>query len=315
MVIWLLLYLAFAALIVSTLVGFLGHLWWGFELFSHFRVQYFVATFLLVLIFTLRGKFVAGIIAGVSSLLNLLLIIPLYFRRKNPKAPGKLYRLLLANVNTSNPYHDKVRRFIETTSPDLVVLVEVDLNWLDELGLEDLSFSFLIAEPREDNYGIAMYSRTPFIKSEVVRYGSLEMPSIFACLQQGGTVVNVIGSHPPPPKSRQLARYRDQQLEEIMEFTRNLEGEVIFCGDFNLTSWSPPFKRLLERGELCDSRQGFGIQGTWPTWMPLFFIPLDHIWVSSNIYVHNRRIGPRIGSDHRPVVLNYSILNGDVAGK
>jgi endonuclease/exonuclease/phosphatase (EEP) superfamily protein YafD len=315
MVIWSLLYLVLAGFIVSTLVGFFGHYWWVFELFSHFRVQYFIATFLFALVFALFGKFTAAILAGSSALLNLLLLTPLYFRRKGPKAPGEVHRFLLANVNTSNPYHDKVRKLIEKTSPDLIVLVEVDQNWLDDLSLEEFGYVCSAAEPREDNYGIALFSRLPFISGEVVRFGGLGVPTVLTRLHQGRTILNIIGSHPPPPKSRRLARYRDQQLEEIMDFTRNLEGAVIFCGDFNLTSWSPRFKRLLERGELHDTRQGFGVQGTWPTWMPLFFIPIDHIWISSNIQVHCRRVGPRIGSDHQPVVLDFSIMARNEAGK
>jgi endonuclease/exonuclease/phosphatase (EEP) superfamily protein YafD len=86
--------------------------------------------------------------------------------------------------------------------------------------------------------------------------------------------------------------------------------EVIFCGDLNMTSCSIAFKRLLERGDLYDTRQGFGVQPTWSTWMPLLLVSLDHIWVSGNIRVHSYRVGPRVGSDHRPVVLEFLILNG-----
>jgi endonuclease/exonuclease/phosphatase (EEP) superfamily protein YafD len=94
-----------------------------------------------------------------------------------------------------------------------------------------------------------------------------------------------------------------------MDFANSLEGGVIFCGDLNMTSWSPAFKHYQAQGELDDTRGGYGVQPTWPTWMPLLLVPLDHIWVSKEIRVHNREIGPRVGSDHRPVMLDFSLLN------
>jgi endonuclease/exonuclease/phosphatase (EEP) superfamily protein YafD len=307
MLIWWILYLGLAVIIFSTIVGSFGHIWWVFDLFSHFRVQYFFASVGLALVIFIYGKEKPGVLAGIFVLVNLVQILPIYFSGKKQKAVGVSYRLMLANVNTPNQHHGKVRNLIEETSPDLMVLIEVDENWLDVLGLADLGYNFCVDEPRGDNYGIALYSRFPFISSEVINLGQLGMPSVCARLHIGDDLLTLIGSHPPPPKSRDLALYRDQQIGEIMDYARTREGEIIFCGDINMTSWSSIFKHLLERGSLTDSRRGFGIQPTWPTWMPLLLVPIDHIWISRNIQVHNRRVGPRIGSDHHPVILDFSI--------
>ena len=307
MLILVFLYSSLTVVIAVTLFGFFGRIWWVFELFSHFRVQYCLAMFVLGLVFLLSGEPIPGGVAMAFALLNMALIAPLYARVNTQMASGERYRLLHVNLNTANPHHAKVRRFTQEVSPDLVVLIEVDQGWLDDLGLDEVGYPHRVAEPREDNYGIALYSRFPFISSEVVRFGPLGMPSVFARLPVGGSVLNVIGSHPPPPKSGQLARYRDQQIAEIMEHARSLEGGVIFCGDLNMTSWSPAFKGFLAQGDLLDTRQGFGVQPTWPTWMPLLLVPLDHIWVSRNVRIHSRRVGPRVGSDHRPVILDFSV--------
>lgn len=307
MLIWIILNITLLALISSTVTGYLGFLWWIFDIFSHFRVQYFSIGFGLALIFILTGKTTLGWIAGIMTLLNLGLILPLYFVKKKVKISSASYTLLLANVNTANSHHEKVKGLIKNVSPDLIVLVEVDDGWLDDLGLKELGYRFSISDPRGDNYGIAMYSKVALISREVRKFGQLGMPSLVASLYLGGELINLIGSHPPPPKSGQLSMYRDQQIAEIMDFTREIEGEVIFCGDINMTSWSPIFPQLLDKGNMIDTRVGFGVQPTWPTWMPLFYIPLDHIWVSGNIEVHNRKVGPRVGSDHLPVILNFSI--------
>ncbi|MCI0525996.1 MAG: hypothetical protein L0Y56_00890, partial [Nitrospira sp.] len=60
---------------------------------------------------------------------------------------------------------------------------------------------------------------------------------------------------------------------------------------------------------LKDSRDGFGIQASWPTFVPLFLIPLDHCLVHSSVQVLDRRLGPKIGSDHYPVMIKLAVPN------
>jgi endonuclease/exonuclease/phosphatase (EEP) superfamily protein YafD len=57
---------------------------------------------------------------------------------------------------------------------------------------------------------------------------------------------------------------------------------------------------------LRDTRAGFGIQASWPTQIPPLGIPLDHCLVSPELVVLDRRLGPAVGSDHRPVILELA---------
>jgi endonuclease/exonuclease/phosphatase (EEP) superfamily protein YafD len=82
---------------------------------------------------------------------------------------------------------------------------------------------------------------------------------------------------------------------------------VIVAGDFNATPFSPIFRKVIKISGLKDSREGFGWQPSWPTYVPLLWLPIDHILVSSEIQVHNRATGSFIGSDHYPVFADLSI--------
>jgi endonuclease/exonuclease/phosphatase (EEP) superfamily protein YafD len=78
-------------------------------------------------------------------------------------------------------------------------------------------------------------------------------------------------------------------------------------GDLNLSPWSPYFGDLLSSAGLRDSREGFGIQASWPTAVPLLRVPIDHVLYSPEVVINHRQIGPDVGSDHLPVVVDFSL--------
>jgi endonuclease/exonuclease/phosphatase (EEP) superfamily protein YafD len=99
-------------------------------------------------------------------------------------------------------------------------------------------------------------------------------------------------------------------MMEIAQYISGIQGARILAGDLNVTSWSPFFKDWLRESGLHDSRLGFGVQATWPTTSPLFLIPLDHVLVSPDIQVMQRQVGADVGSDHRPVLIDFTFKSG-----
>jgi endonuclease/exonuclease/phosphatase (EEP) superfamily protein YafD len=77
-------------------------------------------------------------------------------------------------------------------------------------------------------------------------------------------------------------------------------------GDLNATPFSPRFKNLLIDCGLRDSSLGFGITRTWHSEIPLLGLPIDHILVSRDLAVISREVGPKVGSDHRPVMVRVA---------
>lgn len=66
------------------------------------------------------------------------------------------------------------------------------------------------------------------------------------------------------------------------------------------------FRRLLARSGLIDTLRGRGYQPTWPGHFVPLWIPLDHCLVSPDLTVLDRRVGPHVGSDHRPVIVDLA---------
>ncbi len=59
---------------------------------------------------------------------------------------------------------------------------------------------------------------------------------------------------------------------------------------------------------LATTVSGFGLKPTWPTSLPLLMIPLDHCLLSPGLRVTSFEVGPRVGSDHLPVLVEIAPL-------
>ena len=311
--IWTLFQLGTLLVCLASLAGFFGRTAWFLDLFSHFRFQYLVLLLIATIILFTGGYYLQAIASGFFAILNLLLVIPICLKETpthqsvfaNPKQDS--YRILLANVLQKNPAFGAVRHLIRTANPDFLVLIEVNKTWIDQLQpvLKELPFSRM--KLREDNYGIAIFSRIPAILSEVKYFSSAQVPSIIATFTLHQRPVTLLATHPPPPKTRQTSASRNEQLAEIAETLRQLEGEKFLVGDLNLTSWSPYFSDLTRVSGLRDSRKGFGLQNSWRAFRQWLVIPIDHILVSAGVGVLARRVGPFIGSDHYPILLDFNL--------
>ncbi len=304
---WGLLSAAAGMVCIGTVAGFLGRLWWIFELASHFRAQYFLFLLACGFLFLIGKRRWPAILTGVFALINLSLIIPLYIAGSFAHSGDRMLRAMLINVNLSNRAYGTVRTFIRSLDPDFIVVVEVTPRWMNELEKMQADYPFSRGLRRSDNFGVALFSRMPFANAQIQHIGQAEVPSVVARFDIDGEPLTIIGTHLYPPKNKTFSTKRNQQLAELAHVVSSHQGFVMVLADLNTTSWSPFFQDLLRKTGLRDSRMGFGLQPTWPTENPLLWVPIDHCLVSSGIAVHNRRIGPHIGSDHYPVVVDFSV--------
>jgi endonuclease/exonuclease/phosphatase (EEP) superfamily protein YafD len=182
--------------------------------------------------------------------------------------------------------------------------MEVDGLWL--AAIEDAlePFPHRVERPRDDNFGIALYSRLPFRNAGPQELGEAEVPSVVGRLKIGDKTLTVLGTHPLPPTNESGAKLRNDQLRAVAKYLQPSEGPRLVMGDLNTTSWSPHFADMLATAGLQDSRRGFGIQPTWTALGGLIRLPIDHVLVGPEITVTSRRVGRDIGSDHRPVIVD-----------
>lgn len=293
--------------LVATLVGSLGSLGWLFDLLSHFRMQYFGVGILMALALGLlrepRGAAVALLVVAING----GLLLPLFVGGHAEPGAGPRIRIYALNVHTGNLDHDAVLGSIDRYDPDVVVAMEVDHAWMRSLASLAETYPYTIADPRVDNFGIALFSKRPFADSRIVRFGEWAIPSALVTLDFDREKVAIFGTHPLPPVNGKYAAARDGHLAGIAKLVHDLDAPVLVVGDLNATRWSAPVRNLLATSGLHDGALGFGWQPTWPAGPLPLQIPIDQTLYTDGITIVDREIGADVGSDHYPVIVTAEL--------
>jgi len=290
---------------LASLLGFFGRVFWVLDLFAHFRVQYFQICLVLILIalWKRRNKLAAAL--AVVACFNYAFILPFYFG-KTAAEQVPTVRAMLMNINASNGNTEQVLKAIQTAAPDLLLLEEVTTKWSEHLTVLDAKYPYRVAEVRDDCFGIMLLSKYPLSHISVTYIGTAGVPSIVTTVHLPQGEISVIGTHPLPPAGRTYSQHRNDQLGKLPQIVLDQKKPVLLIGDLNTSPWSSYFTRLLRDSGLKNSMQGFGFQPSWPSNIGFLRIPIDHVLHTPEIVVRNRAVGADVGSDHLPVIVDFS---------
>jgi len=293
---------------VATVLGMAGPLGWVLDLFAHFRVQYFVVLTIALVVAAIGRRFREAAAFGLFAAVNLARLLPYYAPVDSATLDAATpLRLVSLNVHTANNQHELVRQLLRDYDPDVALLLEVNATWIEALSDLRDRYPHWHTEVREDNFGIALGSKRPLVHASTLQLGNAGLPSVVAQLAVSGRTITVIGTHPLPPVSSAHTALRNQQLQAVAEYAAGLTGPRIVAGDLNTTPWSQCFQSLRSTARLKDSAQGEGLARTWPSQSFLLRIPIDHCLVSHDIQIHDVGVGPHVGSDHLPLVVDLAM--------
>ncbi len=293
-------------ILIATLFGFLGRLHWFLDLFSHFRVQYVQLSLAPLFIALWRRRYKWAVALVLIVCVNYAFVLPLYLGKPAP-ATEKPIRAMLMNINAGNGNTRQVIGSIEKFEPDLLLLEEVTPTWARELEVLDSTYPYRVAEPQEGCFGIMLLSKHPLEHVTIVNIGLAGVPSITADIHLPGGVLSFIGTHPLPPIGAAHAGHRNHHLAELPRIVKPQRHPVLLVGDLNTTPFSHGFRRLLHEAHLANSMKGYGYQPSWPSFNRFLRIPLDHVLHSPEIIIHTRMVDGDVGSDHLPVIVDFSV--------
>jgi endonuclease/exonuclease/phosphatase (EEP) superfamily protein YafD len=232
-----------------------------------------------------------------------------------PQSAGIPLKIVTFNVFPENRRLNEVTDWVLAQNAHIVVLQEIgmELPALEERYPYHISQGFV--------NGHALFSRYPIRLSETIELADTPHQRILLNLDGQTIVLYNIHLYMPlnDDESRSLVlRYdesrRNQQIRELLTFIAQENRPVVVVGDFNLGEFSPIYAQL--DAELNDAYRvaSWGLGQTWPggaseelgdTLPPLF--RLDYVWYSETIQALEAWVGPRLGSDHLPLIVTLGI--------
>ncbi|MGK7901316.1 MAG: endonuclease/exonuclease/phosphatase family protein [Hormoscilla sp.] len=290
-----------------SLTGYLGEFHQLFELTSHFKLQYLVISCCAFFFFLLKRKKIWVIVSLGCLLINMGAIGPWYWPQGEVSATTDI-RILELNVLTFNQEGDRVISLVRESQPDIAFFLEV--NKSVQIALESLQDSYPYHIISDDT---AFYSKLPLLDGEIHKFDERKT-FIAAKVKIKGKELQIVTADNYIPTKTKTFKLRNQQLAELGDRVAKIKTPVVVVGDLNMTMWSPYYQRFVRQTGLRNARYGFGILPTWPTFMPLLYIPLDHCLVSREIQVVNIRTGDRVGSDHLPLIIDLAIADETAIG-
>ena len=210
--------------------------------------------------------------------------------------PARCLRILISNVLMENRHADRLLALIRDKDPDLVLALETDDWWRQQLDVLDRDYPHQLKQPQGNCYGLHFVSRLELRSPEVRFLLEDDIPSVRTSLRlRSGDWIEFYGLHPRPPQVEEDTETRDAELLMVGREIRADGRPSIVAGDLNDVAWSHT-TRLFQRISGClDPRKGRGMFNSFPANYPIFRWPLDHIFHEASFtLVHLERL-PSIG--------------------
>lgn len=309
------------SLCILGILSFFSYFAWFYplELLTHFRVQYFVAALILTGILLIlqqrhiiKNRAIIFIAVAIVSL-NFVEVLPWYLPNLHKVNSNQTPEITIEsfNVNVENQEYTTTIDVVRKDKPDVALFIEIHDAWFNNLktGLKDIfPYSF-----RSPGGGLAIFSRIPLENARGVNLDEAGH-HLVTNLKLNGKTVHFIGTHPMVPVKPSTFHRRNRQLAALEKYINQQQIPVIIAGDFNLSPWSPYYRKFIKKTNLHNTRLGFGILPSWPrpathvkipSWLiPLVNIPIDHCFVSKDFGVINTRISQNGNSDHAAIVVD-----------
>jgi endonuclease/exonuclease/phosphatase (EEP) superfamily protein YafD len=203
---------------------------------------------------------------------------------------------------------DEVAKFLAETDADAVVLQEV--------GKPNAALLRQALQSRYPysvgDWGIIILSKHPFLADgRVDRPGYPPWISLmvrWVQLEVNGTKFELAGIHLARPFYAEL---QHQDIAALIAFVNSRALPIVMAGDFNMSPWTEKLGRFEQASGL---KRYNTFHPTWPMQkrsVPLLpIVAIDNVFASPQFAAIAVVSGPRLGSDHRPVVADLALQQG-----
>ena len=219
----------------------------------------------------------------------------------------KTLKVIEFNAWDRNPETARVAQWLAREKPDVVIIIEGSTFLKDQVAAATGMHLF-------DGSGAMIFTRQKPIAGWVA-WGVRELPGAPTEMTwvdlpgPGGQPFTVMGLHTGWPIP---ARHAWGQGRNIAEVLKTLDRtSLIMAGDFNSTQWS--FRQRAVDSSFALERRDH-LMPTWPARLPMLhgfpfpfpLLPIDHAYAGPRWKTVRIVRGPRLGSDHYPLVMSFA---------
>ena len=243
-------------------------------------------------------------VGGVGMVAAGALILPELTRPMSPRAPADAphqIKLIQFNVWASNLDIDGTAQWIADQDADIVILEEARPVIRDAV-LKRHPYNVVCK-----NCSVVIFSKTKATETDVpseVQHGPRPSMARATFRDEAGDYT-VLGLHYTWPTADGMQQAQGRMVSDVLN--RLPKDRMILTGDFNSTPWS--FSRRREDAMFGLERRTKALF-SWPAYLgakvPFPFLPIDHVYAGKGWRTVSVKRGPRLGSDHYPVIVTLA---------
>ncbi len=298
---------------------------WFIQIFNFPRLQALIAMVVcLIIYFIIKKRNVSKWAAGaiiVAIIINVVYLFPYTplsapavksIDAQNRNAANE-FSIMLANVYMKNREADALVSIVRKAEPSILVTMEVDRWWVDNLEKLNNDYPYKILFPTSNTYGMALYSKLPLSNIETLFLNHDSVPSFLCNVKlPNGQSFQLLTIHPVAPKSSDHPDNKDNKEIGLIATGKLIKKSTlptIVAGDFNDVGWSPNVAKFEALSGLKDVRIGRGLYNTFSAKNILVRWPLDYVYTSQHFSVVDIERLPKFGSDHFPLLTKLALAN------
>ena len=295
--------------------------WWirGFD-FPRIQISFLIICVIIASVYVYDFEplwhILAVVVLGLSLLYQFKKIFPYtYISRKqvlkyDGSNPNGNISILVSNVLTPNKRSDKLIDLVNERKPDIILTLETDKRWEEELSVLEEEYKNTVKIPKDNLYGMHLYSKLELQEVKVRYLVQDDIPSIhgYVILRNGKRVrFHCLHPMPPSPTESETSTNRDAELLMLGRDVDVEKDSILVFGDLNDVAWSRTTRLFQKLSGLMDPRIGRGFFNTFHSKYFLLRWPLDHVFHTKDFTLIDIARERNIGSDHFPmyIKLNY----------
>ncbi len=299
---------------LATILGFLGSLWWAFDVLANYRLQYALLLVVTAALYGITfGRVTSLLFVGAAGI-NILLLLPLFTDAPGEAAGDEHLRIVSYDSSAGAGATGDFAAWIDATEADLVFVLDTPEDWIGTVA-ENSEYVIQNSLPIDRRFGISLLAKDD-VDVDLLRLDDrLREPALRVEAAIDGRPVVVYAIQLTSPTSETGAERNAVLLQEVTAAIAAESLPVVVIGDLSLTPWNSGFRSFVGDTGLTSTLNGYGYQATWPAdALPGVAVPYDHAFHSAGLTTANRAVGPGFGGPHRALVVDIAAAVTGSAG-